>query len=222
MLIEEGFNRAISTITVYSIARFVRYLFTLGGNVIQRQADPRGTLCARRFSFNATWFRKKARRSSCIFKALPSPGRKSARERTEAPGAKISHITKVPAGSLLREAKRLVKFILVAGVAAPRRATPRAARACISTTQRGGVLYPPDSPSIVVISCFYAPIKSPICFNKLEHERNERARRRERGVSFNAPLLSSRFSRLCIFSLSLSFFSLTTLVHRGLALASHE
>jgi hypothetical protein len=44
---------------------------------------------------------------------------------------------------------------------------------CTSTTERGGVLHPRATSSpgpVVVISCFYAPVKSPICFNKLEHE----------------------------------------------------
>jgi len=53
-----------------------------------------------------------------------------------------------------------------------RRAYGHSTSRCASTTERGSVLHPsaPSPGLVVVISCFYAPIKSPICFNKLEHE----------------------------------------------------
>lgn len=58
----------------------------------------------------------------------------------------------------------------------------------------------------VVISCFYAPIKSPICFNKSEHRRDERADRRVQLRLLVAPSVS-------LPPLSI-FLSLTLLISR--------
>lgn len=122
--------------------------------------------------------------------------------------AKISHITKVPAGSLLREAKRLVKFIRVAAgsTTSSLQLLTRRLRPLHQRHNAGAALAP-----VVVISCFYAPIKSPICFNKLKHGRDEAGRAAERRLFFDASSQCAWFLRFCCLFV-LSMFSSSLLI----------
>lgn len=69
---------------------------------IKTRKNPRFSAC--RFHLTRVILREGTKRSSCIFEMV---------WRTSRARAKISHITEISADSLLREAKRLVKFIRV-------------------------------------------------------------------------------------------------------------